>query len=370
MVGLPARIPLGAATSMARNNSTASSLMPYVALLVIFLLILGNVGLQSVPLLNIATTRYHTFLVDLILIYMIAILGVNVIMGYAGLVAISHAAVMAIGAYTSALFMVELGFPFVAAFALAMVVGAVTGAALGYLGSRVGGYLFLLVTFGFHQAVFLVNVNFMSGLTGGALGLDKIPPASIFGQSFKTDADYFFVIMPVFVIALFLAQKLRESRLGRAMQAVRQSEPAAAASGVNVRLYKILAMSIGSVYLAAAGALFAHLLRFLGPESFNLDLGLRLWLIVVLGGLGSMVGVAVAAGGVFYLLEQLKPLGEWWILIFGMTIMGIVVIAPGGIAGLGRLLVQRTQTRIRRLGQASAEQAATPGLSERAKDEG
>ena len=129
MVGLPARIPLGAATSMARNNSTASSLMPYAVLLIIFLLILGNVGLQSVPLLNIATSRYHTFLVDLILIYMIAILGVNIIMGYAGLVAISHAAVMAIGAYTSALFMVELDFPFVAAFALAMVVGAVTGAA-------------------------------------------------------------------------------------------------------------------------------------------------------------------------------------------------------------------------------------------------
>jgi len=147
--------------------------------------------------------------------------------------------------------------------------------------------------------------------------------------------------VPVFVLALYMAQRLRQSKAGRAMFALRLNEPAAQMSGIDVTRYRVFAMTFAGVYLGASGSLFAHLLRFLGPESFSLSLSLYLTLIVVVGGIGSNVGAAASVALVTALTQSLQSLGSWWVVIYGLVIMALLVVAPTGLAGVAASLARK-----------------------------
>lgn len=283
-------------------------------------------------LLPVLTHQYELRLANFILIQAIAAIGVNIILGYAGLISVAHAATMAIGAYASVLVMTRLGLPFVPAFFVATLLGGVVSALVGVLGTRVRPNYFLLITVGIHQVTFLVLIN-EAWLTGGPTGIFGVPDAAIGPLRFGTDREFYGLAVVSFVLGLFLAERLRHSRDGRAMFALRLHESAAAISGVPVARYRVLAMLIAGMYLGAAGSLFAHLVGFLGTESFGLPLALQLTLIVVVGGIGSNVGAALSAAALMLVTEQFRDVGRLWVLFYGLLIMILMVVAPRGLAG-------------------------------------
>ncbi len=276
------------------------------------------------------TTPYLVRTANWMLILAVAAMGANIISGYAGLVSVAHAAFMAIGAYVSALSMMKLGLPFPVAFVMACAMCGVISGAVGLLGNRVEPVYFIVVTYGFAVAVTLVIVN-ESWLTGGANGLNGVPPAS-FGQwMLSDDWAVYPMIAFVFTVALYFAQRLRNSRAGRAMVAGQLNVPAASSSGVDVNRSRIFAMVVGGIYLGAAGSLFAHVVRFLGPENFSISLTLLLYLILVVGGLGSNIGACLAVFLVVSLTEILRGSATTWLLLFGISIMVIMIVAPRGL---------------------------------------
>lgn len=294
-----------------------------------YLMLVGSLLVAKVALQR----QYEQHLADQILILGIAALGVNIVLGFAGLVSVAHAAIMALGAYTSALAMSRLHLPFALAFLLACAEGGLISGLVGMLGNRVRPNYFLLITVGIHQATFVLIVN-TDWLTGGPTGLFDVPAASLGPWMFDTDRSFYLFEVPTFVLALFFAQRLRSSKAGRAMTALRQDDRAAMLIGVNVNRYRAIAMAVGGIYLAASGSLFAHLIGFLGPESFSLNLALLLTLMVVAGGIGSNLGVLISVVGLEVVTENLHAAGTSWVLYYGLLIMVLLVIAPRGLAGL------------------------------------
>ena len=278
-------------------------------------------------------TPYLIRIANWVLILSVAAMGANVVNGYAGLVSIAHAAFIAIGAYVSALAVMKLGVPFVAAATLACLICGILSGAVGWLGNRVEPVYFLVVTLGIHVSVLLVIVN-ESWLTGGANGLSAIPPATIGPLVLSTDWAWYPVIVVSFTVALYLVQCLRESRPGRAMAAGRLNLPAATASGIDVNRNRISAMVVGGIYFGVAGSMFAYVVRFLGPENFSMSLTLMLLLIVVVGGLGSNIGTCFSVLLVVGLTEVFRGAATTWVLFYGIFIMVIMIVAPRGLADI------------------------------------
>jgi branched-chain amino acid transport system permease protein len=323
----------GASLRLSERNFWASlgSLGAYVALLAALLAI--------EPLF---TTPYLIRLANTILIQGISALAVNVVLGFAGLVSIAHAAFMAIGAYLSALLMIKAGVPFVVAFLAACLVCGFISGIVGYLGTRVETNYLMVITLGINEAVFLVIIN-QNSLTGGASGLANVPAATIGPWVLDSDYRYYGLVVPIFVAALYFAQRLRASKAGRAMVAARQHQPAARMSGVDVTRHRVWAMVFAGVYLGAAGSLFAHMVRFLGPEDFTISNSLLLTLIAVVGGLGSNIGACLSALALTVVNEEVREIATSWVFYYGILIMVIMVVAPRGLAGIGNAIVKRVR---------------------------
>lgn len=299
-------------------------------------------GLLAVLLLiePIFSSQYLIRLANTILIQAIAALGVNVVLGFAGLVSIAHAALMAFGAYTSALLMLKLGLPFPIAFLAACLGCGLISALVGILGNRVETNYLLVITLGIHVAIMLVIVN-ENWLTGGASGLFNVPKVTIGSWRLGNDRSYYWLTVPLFVIALYFAQRLRASKAGRAMIAARLHGPAARMSGVNVNRYRIWAMVFAGIYFGASGSLFGHLIGFLGPEDFNLTLTLLLTLTVVVGGLGSNIATCVSLVLLTTISEVFQQAASYWLLLYGILIMVVMVVAPRGMAGIAETAIVR-----------------------------
>lgn len=287
------------------------------------------------PLLGLST--YQLQITNIILIYVVIAIGQNIVLGYSGQISIAQAALAAIGAYSSSLLMIKLDFGFPAAFIVAAVLAALCGAMLGLLTVRVRTHYLLLVTIGFHIVVLLLIIN-MNDITGGPMGLYPIPPIEIAGFSFTSQARIFWLYLPVAVVLLYVAERLRVSRLGLAMIALKNNEMGARAVGVSPVYCRVLAMSMAGFYAGVGGVMFAFLIQFLGPESFSLHSALLYLLMVVVGGIGSNWGLLCAVVGLTLLSENLKIFAQYWILIYGIVIVVIVALVPGGLAEIAARL--------------------------------
>jgi branched-chain amino acid transport system permease protein len=321
--------------------------------------LLGYPGLLTVLLLlePLFVSQYAIRLANTILIQAIAALGVNVVLGYAGLVSIAHAAFMALGAYSSALIMIKLHAPFPLAILSACLVCGATSGVIGMLGNRVETNYLLVITLGIHISIFLVIVN-ENWLTGGASGLFNVPHPDIGPWVLGNDRSYYWLTSVSFVIALYCAGCLRNAKAGRAMLAARLHQPAARMSGINVNRYRVWAMVIAGIYFGASGSLFAHMIGFLGPEEFSISLTLLLTLTVVVGGLGSNLGSCVSVALLTVVTEAIQTEASSWLLFYGVLIMVVMVVAPRGIAGIADDLMARA----RRLRASAPPTAGRPAL--------
>lgn len=275
----------------------------------------------------------------------IAAFGLSLVMGFAGQVSLGQAAFYAIGAYVSGVLTASHGWNGWAALAVAVLAGGATALLVGFPIFRLSGLLLAMATLGFGIIVYYVLVNW-SEVTGGPSGLPGIPPLAVGAFRFDTDARMLWLCWGCLLLLLGLGGNLVDSRIGRALRAVHGSESAAAAAGIDVARLKLGVFTLAGASTALAGALYAHYLTFINPSPFGFAFSVELVVMVVLGGAGSLFGGVLGAALIVLLTEALRaalPLlslshgaAEYEIVVFGLLLMAVMILAPGGVTALGR----------------------------------
>ena len=292
--------------------------------------------------------RYILDLAILVLTYVMLGWGLNVVVGLAGLLDLGYVAFYAVGAYSYALLAQYFGWSFWICLPIAGFLAACWGVILGFPVLRLRGDYLAIVTLAFGEIIRLVLLNWQS-FTGGPNGISGIPRPSFFGISFTTDEKGFaatfgleftpthrivflyYVILALALLTNWVTLRLRRLPVGRAWEALREDETACKALGINPTNTKLTAFAIGAMFAGFAGSFFAAKQRFISPESFTFIESAIILAIVVLGGMGSQMGVVLAAILLVTLPEFGRAFAEFRMLVFGAAMVGIMVWRPRGL---------------------------------------
>jgi branched-chain amino acid transport system permease protein len=282
------------------------------------------------------------------LIYGLAAIGLSLLMGLAGQVSLGHAAFFAVGAYTQAILVTKTQVPGILAAVLAVAASMLVALVVGLPLLRLRGHFLALATLGLGIIVAVVARELE--VTGGTSGIFGIPKPSFLGRIYDSPQEYFWLLAPFVVIGLWLAQRLVHSRTGRALGAVNDSEVAAECLGVNTYALRVRVFVLAAGYAGLAGVFYAHWLAVVSPEAAGFELSVTLLLMVVLGGLGTVWGAVIGAVAVEALDEGMRSFipklipgasGEVQLLGFGIVLVLLVVLLPGGLAQLWARVTRR-----------------------------
>lgn len=263
---------------------------------------------------------YYMQVVTMMGVYLILALGLHLITGITGQLSFGHAAFLSIGAYTSAIVSIRLDLPFALSILAAGIMAALWGVLLGIPTLRLSGDYLGIATLGFCEIVRVVLTNLE--LTGGALGLFGIPR--------ETNIVIVFALV---IFTIFSMYRIQDSRMGRALLAIREDEIAAEAMGINTTLYKIEAFALGSFFAGIGGALYAHNLQFLKPDDFGFGKSFEILNFVVLGGLGSIPGTVLGTFVLTMAPEFLRFLSEYRMMFYGALMVIMMIFRPNGLLG-------------------------------------
>lgn len=285
---------------------------------------------------------YVLHLLALTCLYAIPAIGLNLMLGYTGLVSLSHMAFAGIGAYTAAVLMVDAKIAFWGALAAGTLAAGLAGAAIGVICLRFRSHFFMIVTLAFGLLLFSVMNNW-DAVTRGAAGFPGIPrPAPIalggYSLSFAPLANIYRLALTAVLAAFALQWLLVRSDFGKMLVAIRQDEKLAAFKGVNVMLYKTAIFAIGSAVAGFGGVFHVSFLRAASPDSFNLAESINTVLIVIVGGAGYLLGPVLGAFVFVAVPEYLRVASELRLVIFGVLLVLITLFAPSGLAGLAASL--------------------------------
>ncbi|MFA7572284.1 MAG: branched-chain amino acid ABC transporter permease [Lutispora sp.] len=253
-------------------------------------------------------------------INLMSVLGLSLLTGFTGMFSFGHAGFMAIGGYTSAMMTVNYGWPFIPALLMGALTAALMSALIGKLTLNLKGDYFCIATLGFGEAIRLVldNVQYF----GGARGWPGIPNYTNFTN-----------VLIINIIAIIILANIIRSRHGRNMIAVREEELASQIVGINVFKYKLISLMISAAYAGVAGGLMAHYMTFLQPKMFSLVKSTELTIIVIFGGLGSISGSVLGALVLTSLPEILRSFSNWRLVIYGLSVIIIMISRPEGLMG-------------------------------------
>jgi branched-chain amino acid transport system permease protein len=278
-------------------------------------------------------SMYQTNIMITGLIYVMLGLGLNIVVGLAGLLDLGYVAFYAVGAYSYALLNYHFGLSFWAALPIGAGLGAFFGILLGFPVLRLRGDYLAIVTLGFGEIIRLILENW-NEFSFGPSGIANIPRPSFFGiqLSLQNATIYIYYLMIVLVIfTIFVVERLQNSRIGRAWIALREDEVACEAMGIDKRKTKLTAFALGATWAGMAGVIFAAKTTFINPASFTIWESIIILCIVVLGGMGSIVGVIIGAFILILLPEYLRVFSEYRMLVFGALLVLMMVFRPGGI---------------------------------------
>lgn len=288
------------------------------------------VGFLATPWL---VTTYQTNILISFLLYVVLGLGLNVIVGVAGLLFLGHAAFYAIGAYSYALLNQYFGIGFWFALPLGGVFAALAGIALAFPVLRLRGDYLAIVTLGFGEIVRLLLENW-SNITGGPSGISNIPRPGFFDMKLSVaDANIYiyYIVLALAVITLIAVTRLKDSRIGRALQALREDEVACEAMGIDRVGVKVMAFGLGTAWAGFAGVIFAAKTTFINPASFTFFESAIILSIVVLGGMGSNLGVILGSAFLVLLPEYLRAFSEYRMILFASAMVLMMVFRPQGL---------------------------------------
>lgn len=276
---------------------------------------------------------YLLHVLILCFLYAIPAVGLNLMLGYAGLVSLGHMAFAGVGAYTAAVLMVDGHWNFWLALLGGVLAAGVAGAAIGAVCLRFRTHFFMIVTLAFGLMLYSVMNNW-DEVTRGAAGFPGIPrPAPIGSFSFGPLANFYYLALAAALAAFAVQWIVVRSDFGRVLAALRQDERLAQAKGVNTMLHKTAVFALGSALAGLGGVLHVSFLRVAAPATFSLAESINAVLIVIVGGAGALAGPALGALVFVGLPEYLRAAAEWRLVVFGVILVLIVLFAPQGLAG-------------------------------------
>ena len=305
------------------------------------LLVLFVAAAAVLPLLF--ATGYQLFQLTLVVAYALSVLGKNLVTGYGGQVSLGQGAFYAVGAYTAAILMEHFNVPYWATLPVAAVTTGIVGLALGLPALRLGGLYLALVTFALAVAVpQLLKYKLFEDWTGGVQGIVLMKPDAPFGLPLDSDQWVYLFTLAVGVALFIAATNLVRSRIGLALMAIRDQPLAAEAMGVELSRYKTLTFGFGALFTGVGGALGAIAVGFVSPDSFSIALSLTLFVGMVIGGAASISGAVYGALFIVFMpnfAEQISKAVPG--AIFGIILILFMFFAPGGIASLIGVQLQR-----------------------------
>jgi branched-chain amino acid transport system permease protein len=283
--------------------------------------------------------EYLLHILILIGIYIILSVSLNLIVGYAGLLSIAHAAFYGVGAYVAALLALKLNSPFLANIICAIILSGLLGALVGIPSLRIRDDYFAIATFAFQVITFSIMNNWVS-FTGGPMGLPGIPQPTIFGLEINTHYRFLFLISFLCIVTFWICHKIVNSPFGRVLKAIREDEVFAQAMGKNVASYKVLVFVIGAGMASVAGVMYAYYISFIDPTSFTVMESIFIISIVIIGGAGNIWGSVLAAVILVILPEALRFVGmpsaiaaNMRQIIYGGLLVMFMLFRPQGFIG-------------------------------------
>jgi len=309
----------------------------------IFLILILLVLACALPFV---VSNYRTFQLTLVLVYAIALLGLNILTGYSGQISLGHGAFYALGAYCAAILMDKAGVPYWATLPAAGAVCFVAGFLFGLPALRLEGLYLALATFALGVAMpQLLKYHHLEKWTGGVQGIVIPKPEAPLGLPVNADQWLYFFTLFVTLVMFVLGWNLLRGRVGRALTAIRDHAIAAEAMGVHNALYKSTAFGVSALYTGVAGALGAIAVQFVAPDSFNIFLSIVFLVGIVVGGLASISGALYGALFIQFvpnIADEISKAAPW--AVFGVFMIGFVYLMPTGVAGAVRLLSARRRT--------------------------
>ena len=298
---------------------------PFVGFIIAFFI------LMAVPFIFF-TDIYQSHLATLICINIIVAAGLNIVKGYCGQVTVGHVGLYAVGSYTAGCMFLYLGSELWLTLPAAIIVTALFGVIMGVPSLRLEGPYLALATLGGGEAIrlFIENGEFF----GSTYGISSISQPVIFGVPFDTPDKYYFIAMPIMLIAVYFSFSILKSSVGRAFMAIREDQISAATSGINVKKYKLLAFILSAMFAGAAGAVYAHFPPgYIHPNNYTVIEMVTFLAMVVFGGLGHLWGGIIGAVVITIVYDITRPLYQYQLFIFGLTIVFTILFMPKGIGG-------------------------------------
>ena len=298
---------------------------PFIAFIIAFVI------LAFVPSV-VFTDVYQSHLATLIFVNIVVAAGLNIVKGYCGQVTVGHVGLYAVGSYTAGCMFMYLGSDLWMTLPAAIIVTGLFGIAFGIPSFRLEGPYLALATLGGGEAIrlFIENGEFFNS----TYGISSISQPVIFGVPFDTPDKYYYISLPVMIIAVYFSYSILKSSIGRAFMSVREDPISAAASGIDIKKYKILAFILSAMFAGAAGAVYAHLPPgYIHPNNYTVIEMVTFLAMVVFGGLGHIWGGIIGAIIITIVYDLTRPLYEYQLFIFGLTIVLTILFMPKGIGG-------------------------------------
>jgi branched-chain amino acid transport system permease protein len=306
----------------------------------------GTSGAALIALLAVpyGVSRYGIHIVNLVLIFVMLSIGLSIVLGYAGQINLAQAAFFGMGAYATAVLTVKVGLGYWAAFPLSVVAAGLLGLLVSLPSLRVQSHYLGIVTLGLAISFSAILVN--ASFTGQAVGLPGLPGPTLPSVDLSDEYNYYYLLLVAAGVLFGLALLMMRTALGRRFQAMRDDSLAAAHMGVEVPTYRMVSFVIAACYAGVAGALYAGLIRYVSPDTFSLAIMFLLLAMVIVGGRDNLHGAALGAIVLIIVREQFEDLQKYQQVAYGLLIVGMVVVAPEGLAGLFRALSRRVRRAV------------------------
>jgi branched-chain amino acid transport system permease protein len=288
---------------------------------------------------------YITQIANLAGIYVIMAMGLNVLTGFTGQLSLGVAAFFGVGAYTSALLDVNFKLPFLVCMLAAIAVTIISGLILAIPALKVKGSYLVLLTIGFGEIIRLLLVNWLK-VTRGPAGVVGIRSPSIFGLHINTLTKNYYLVLVTAILSYLYIGCLMRSRVGRAFMSIRDDDGAAELCGINITEYKLKAFAVSAAMCGIAGSLYAHMIRYISPDSFTGAQSQLFLCMIVIGGMGTPIGPVIGGLLLTILPEALRFLRTWRMVLYGVMIILVVMRWPGGIAKYTSLFIEFVKRKL------------------------
>ncbi len=310
-----------------------------IALRIVIILIIA-----AAAYLFAAQKKYYALIVAFCGIYTIAITGLDILFGYTGQISFGHAGFFAIGAYTSALLSTKMGITPVISITCGILLSIIAGVLLAFPASKLVKHFLSLLTIAFGQIIYLI-LNSARDFTGGGSGIRKIPDIDFGFYKVGSNLEYAVLIWLVVLLVFFIKRNIVKSSIGYAFLGIKENPIAANGLGINTRKYKVMSFAISAAFTGLAGGLYAHLVSFISPDTFNSSQSTLFMTMLLFGGTCSYAGPILGAIVLIIIREYLQSFSNYQTLIYGVFLLLVLFYFPNGVVGLFKKAVKAFEAR-------------------------